>query len=43
MANKNLFKTMVGKLLPKTDTVNEANALSFESRRRNFVASSLDG
>jgi 60 kDa SS-A/Ro ribonucleoprotein len=30
MANKSLFKSMVGKLLPKTDARNEEYAIAYE-------------
>src|SRR5262249_36248291 len=30
MANKNLFSSIVGKLLPKTDAINEANAPAYQ-------------
>ena len=30
MANKNLFQTIAGKLLPKTDTLNEAGGQAYQ-------------
>jgi hypothetical protein len=30
MANKNLFKSLVGKLLPGTDAVNEAGGIAYK-------------
>lgn len=38
MANKSLFKTMVGKPLPKADTYNEAGGLAYEFAAKHALA-----
>ena len=38
MANKNLFKTMVGKLLPKADMINEAGGLAYQFDPKHALA-----
>ena len=38
MANKNLFKSMVGKLLPKADAVNDANAPAYAFDAKHALA-----
>jgi len=37
MANKNLFQSIVGKLLPKTDAINEERAPAYALTTRRFT------